>query len=219
MNIIRTKAVELATIPAIAYKQKLASGGAGIKILRIDGDQSAVCTIDKRTAELLPYSDFDGELFPLEAFDEAFDLTNGLPFSARGNIKLVPTEIEEDDVVEEAPIDQTDMTLSPEYQSLVDRFSDEKGNLNYALMNKDFIQFAAKSKTVADMIGENASQNDILVFIVKSRATVAANKKESLDDASVALLIETLDEIEPRSAFKELKAYIIRMQSRRASKR
>jgi len=219
MNIIRTKAVELTTIPAIAYKQKLASGGAGIKMLRIDRDESAVCTIDKRTGDLIPYQAFNEELFPLEAFDEAFDLTSGLPFNARGNIKLIPMEIEEEDVVEDAPAEQVDMTLSAEYQALVDRFSDYEGKLDYELMNKDFIQFAAKSKVVADMIGERASTDDILLFIIKSRTTFVANKKESLDDRSVALLIETMDEIAPRSAFKDLRAHIIRMQSRNVSKR
>jgi hypothetical protein len=42
MNIIRTTAVELSLIPAIAYKQKLASGGAGIKLFRLDQDATAV---------------------------------------------------------------------------------------------------------------------------------------------------------------------------------
>ena len=219
MNIIRTKAVELTSIPAIAYKQKLVSGGAGIKILRIDNDQSAVCTLDKRTGDMLPYRDTDEGLFPLEAFDEAFELTSGLPYSARGTIKLSPAQADAEDVAEEAPPEQIDMTLSQEYQAIIDRYSDETGRLNYTLMNKDFIQFAAKSKTVSEMIGENASRDDILIFIIKSRTTMIANQKESLDDESVNLLIETLDEIEPRSAFKELKAYIIRMQSRKGKTR
>jgi len=214
MNIIRTKAVELSSVPAIAYKQKLASGGAGIKILRSDG-QSAVCTIDKRSAEMMPYGSFDEELFPLEAFDEAFELTSSLPFSARGNIKVVEIdEIEPDDVIEEAPAEQVDMTLSPEYQAIVHRYSDERGKLNYALMNKDFIQFAAKSKVVAKMIGVGASQEEILFDIVRSRATEISRQKESLDDDSVRLLIESLDEMDPRSAFKELKAHINRMLTR-----
>jgi len=214
MNIIRTKAMELSTIPAIAYRQKLASGGAGIKILRSDG-QSAVCTIDKRTSEMVPYGIFDEELFPFGAFDEAFELTNSLPYSARGNIKVVTIEeIEPDDVTEEAPAEQVDMTLSPEYEAIVERYSDEEGKLNYALMNKDFIQFAARSKAVSKMVGENANQEDILLFIVKSRATEISRQRESLDDAEVLLLIESLDEMNPRSAYKELKAHINRMLSR-----
>jgi len=214
MNIIRTKAVELSTIPAIAYKQKLASGGAGIKILRASGE-TAVCTIDKRSSEMVPYGSFDEALFPLEAFDEAFELTTSLPYSARGNIRLVAVEeTEPDDVVEEAPAEQVDMTLSPEYQAIVERYSDERGELNYALMNKDFIQFAARSKVASNLVGENATQEEILVAVVKNRAMEISRQKESLDDGSVLLLIESLDEMNPRSAFKELKAHINRMLSR-----
>ncbi|MCL2530241.1 MAG: hypothetical protein FWE41_07965 [Coriobacteriia bacterium] len=219
MNIIRTKAVELSVIPAIAYKQKLASGGAGIKILRTDGS-SAVCTIDKRSAEMVPYGPLDEEQFPFAAFDEALELTNSLAYSARGNIKVVELEeVQPDDVIEEAPVEQVDMTLSPEYEAIVERYSDEKGELNYTLMNKDFIQFAARSKVVSQMIGEGAGQEDILLFIVKSRATEISRQKESLDDASVLLLIESLDEMNPRSAFKELKAHINRMLSRNKPRR
>ena len=216
MDIIRTKAVELTVIPAIAYKQKLASGGAGIKIMRMDCDKSAVYTIDKRTGEPVPYGVIDEALFPAEAFDEAVEQVNGLPYSARGNIKIsVFEQILQDDVIEDSPEDQVDMTLSPEYNAIVERYSDEKGKLNYQLMNKDFIQFASKSKVVNDMAANKATQEDILLFIIKSRATLISGKKESLDDKSVKLLIETLDEIDPRSAFKELKAYIKRILARK----
>ena len=216
MNIIRTKAVELTVIPAIAYKQKLASGGAGVKIMRMDCDKSAVYTIDKRTGESVPYGVIDEELFPPEAFDEAIEQVIGLPYSARGNIKIsVFEQVLQDDVIEDAPEDQVDMTLSPEYAAIIERYSDEKGKLNYQLMNKDFIQFASKSKVVSDMAANRATQEEILLFIIKSRATFIAGKKESLDDESVKLLVETLDEIDPRSAFKELKAYIKRILARK----
>ena len=211
MNIIRTKAVELSSISAIAYKQKLAAGGAGIKIIRTDG-QKAVCTIDKRTADMVPYGIIDESLFPSEAFDEAFELTNSLPYSARGNIRLVAVEeAQADDVSEQAPAEQVDMTLSPEYIAIVDRYSDEKGKINYTLMNKDFIQFAARSKVVGTLIDGGSNQDEILETIVKSRATEISGQRMSLDDESVRRLIETLDEIDPRSAFKELKAHINRM--------
>ena len=211
MNIIRTKAVELVTIPAIAYKQKLSAGGAGIKILRIDGDKSAVCTIDRRRGDCVPYGVVDEELFPMEAFDEALELLIGLPYSARGNIKLAAMQVQAEDVVEEAPPEQIDMTLSAEYKALVERYSDEKGKMNYQLMNKEFIQFVSKSKTANDMASQKATQEEILIFVVKSRAALVSGAKESLDDSSTAMLIETLDEIDPRSAFKELKAYINRI--------
>ena len=211
MNIIRTKAVELSTVTAIAYKQKLASGGAGIKIMLTDG-QTAVCTIDRRSSDLVPYGGYDESLFPMEAFEEAFELTNSLPYSARGNIKLMAVEeAQPDDVSEQAPAEQVDMTLSLEYKAIVERYSDEKGKINYTLMNKDFIQFAAKSKIVRTLVDEGAKQAEILETIVKSRASEISGQRNSLDGKSVKLLIETLDEIDPRSAFKELKAHINRM--------
>ena len=217
MNIIRTKAVELSGISAMAYKMKLASGGAGIKIIRTDG-KTAVCTIDKRTGGVVPYGKFDEALFPLAAFEEAVELTIGQPYSARGKIKVVVAEAEPqedaEDVTEQAPAEQVDMTLSPEYEAIIKQYSDAAGKINYVLMNKDFIQFAAKSKIVAKMVDAKMGQDEVLITIVKSRAAEIAGLKENLDDDSVKLLIETLDEIDPRSAFKELKAHINRMLSK-----
>ena len=212
MNIIRTQAIELSNIPAIAFKQKLAAGGAGLKLQRLDTDEAAVFTIDRRTGDAVPYGPFKAGLFPEEAVQEALELTQGLPYSARGKIavKGFSTLAAEPEDVTEEQADAIDMVDSDEYEAIVSRYSDEKGQLNYTLMNKDFIQFAAKSKAVADMTAARASEEDILGFIVKSRATFLSGKRQSLDDAQVAALIETLDEINPRSAFKELRASIRR---------
>jgi hypothetical protein len=67
---------------------------------------------------------------------------------------------------------------------------------------------------VSNLLGEGAQQDKILETVVKSRAAEIAQKKESLDDEKVRLLIESLDEMNPRSAFKELKAHINRLLSR-----
>jgi len=219
MNIIRTAAVELSVIPAIAYKQKLKSGGAGVKLIRLDCESSAVASIDKRNAEPVAYGTVDESLFPYEALVEAVELTVGLPFSARGKISLnVSCNAETEDVVEEeAP--KTDMALSAEYTAIVERYSDEKGKMNYQLMNRDFMSFASKSKVVSEMIGKMELTDDILLHIIKNRAAHIADKKESLEDGEVKALIEVLDEIDPRSAFKELKAYLNRQLSAAGGKR
>ncbi|MCL2699938.1 MAG: hypothetical protein FWE68_06455 [Defluviitaleaceae bacterium] len=215
MNIIRTKAVELSSIPAIAFKLKLSSGGAGLKLIRLDCETTAVATIDKRSGEAVIEPRTDMGLFPAEAFCEAIELTCGLPYSSRGKISVhVSEKLETEEVGEEAP-EKIDMVDSDEYKAITDRYSDEKGKMNYSLMNKDFIQFASKSKTVADMVAANASPDEIVAFVVKSRATFITGKKESLPDPMVTALINTLDEIDPRSAFKELKAHIKRMMARR----
>ena len=218
MNVIRTQIVELTAIPAIAYKQKLASGSSGLKIQRLDSDNTASATLDKRTGDAVPFGNFCANLFPSEAFDEAIELTIGLPYSKRGTVKINiqeadnATETATD--VETVEIEKISMIASDEYAAIIARYSDENGKLNYALMNKDFIQFAAKSKVVGDMVGGKNSPEDILVFIVKSRAAFIAGKKDDLNDASAKALIETLDEIDPRSAFKELKLHINKMLAR-----
>ena len=215
MNIIRTQAVELTTIPAIAYKQKLASGGSGLKLFRLDQNTTAVFTIDKRTGLLLPYGKIDNKLFPEEALDEAMEMTTGLPYSARGKINVTVFEIKEpEDVTEDEP-EAIDMVDSDEYAAIVERYTDEKGKINYRLMNKDFIQFAAKSKIVNDLVTSRAEEDTIIMHIIKNRAAYLANKKDSLSDDETRALIETLDEIDPRSAFKELSAHIRRMLSRK----
>ena len=212
MNIIRTAAVELTAIPAIAYKQKLSSGGAGIKLLRLDQNACAIFTIDRRTGEGGAYGPYDAALFPDEAVAEALELTGGLPYTARGKLNITVFEEKKDsEDVEETETAKIDMVDSDEYKALLERYTNEKGKLNYALMNKDFIQFASKSRMVATMAAEKAAVGDILLFIVKSRTALLAGKKDSINETEAAALIETLDEIDPRSAFKELSSYIKRL--------
>ena len=212
INIIRTPAVELTTIPAIAYKQKLASGGSGIKIFRLDTDAVAVLTMDRRTGEGVPRGMMDAQLFPEEAVSEAIALTTGMAYSARGKIKVsLQEDITEADDVEESETEKIDMVGSAEYIAIIDRYSDEKGKLNYPLMNKDFIQFASKSKTVNEMVENKADIEELLRHILKNRAGFVSGLKETLSDAQTDALLETLDEIDPRSAFKELSQHLKRM--------
>lgn len=218
MNIIRTSAVELTTIPAIAYKQKLKAGGSGIRIIRLDQEAVAVATVDKRTGEAIPYKIFDEKLFPVEALDEAIEMTTGLPYSSRGNIKITVTDTNQEEDVTDLDIEDIDMVDSPEYQALIEQYCDEKGKLNYMLMNRDFIKFASKSKVVSEMLASGKSTDEILQFVVSSRASTLANSKNVLSQDHIVALIETLDEIDPRSAFKDLKNYIKRLQGRNKKK-
>jgi hypothetical protein len=217
MNIIRTKVVELSTIPAVAYKIKLRLGGSGIKLHFTDQDATAFAEIDKRTGDVIldPLS----ESAPLlqEGFEEAQELLAGLPYSARGKVKImVSNENEDDEITEEdaAKITAACMVNSDEFQAITDRFSDENGKINYTLMNKQFIQFASSSSVVRKMAAERAKTNDILMFVLKNRAAFLANKREHLPDEEAFALLDALNEINPRSAFKELNLHLRKMVSR-----
>ena len=215
MNIIRTTVVELTSIPAIAYKQKLLKGGSGIKILRLDMDANAIFTLDKRGGNPVPFSNkVDENLFPISAIEEAVELTEGLPYSSRGKIKVSVFETIKEDEDVDIEVDEKeaiDMVDSDEYLAIIDRYSDEFGKINYQLLNKNFIQFANKSKLVMDLINNNASEEDILIHIIKNRAAYLANLKTTITDEEALAIIETLDEIGTRGAFKELKNHLRRM--------
>ncbi|MCL2379130.1 MAG: hypothetical protein FWC77_08405 [Defluviitaleaceae bacterium] len=219
MNIIRTKVVELEMIPAVAYKIKLKSGGSGIKMHRTDQDMTVFAEVDKRTGDIIIDGRVNESLFPYPAFDEAMDLLAGLPYSARGKVKImVSDEVEDDEVCTDGAKDDLPtackMLESDEFNAIIDRFSDESGKLNYALMNKQFMQFAQTSKVVGEMIGRRDSENDIRLFVLKNRAAFLANKREHLSDDEAKALLEALNEINPRSAFKELNLYIRKRMAR-----
>lgn len=218
MNIIRTKVMELEMIPAVAYKIKLKSGGSGIKMHRTDQDVTVFAEVDKRTGDIIIDGKVDQNLFPYASFDEAMDLLAGLPYSARGKVKImVSDEVEDDEVCTDAGADlpsAAQMLESDEFKAIVDRFSDESGKLNYALMNKQFMQFAQSSKVVGEMIGRKESEGDVRMFILKNRAAFLANKREHLTDDEANALLDALNEINPRSAFKELNLYLRKRMSR-----
>jgi hypothetical protein len=85
--------------------------------------------------------------------------------------------------------------------------------MNYAKMNKDLIQFASRNKTVAAMAGEGEKREDILRRIVQIRTSGLTKNKEYMTPEVTQALIDTLEELDTRSAFKELKAHITRMLS------
>jgi len=220
MNIIRTKVVELNEIPAMAYKIKLKGGGSGIKIIRTDKEAFIFAEINKRSGEILPEV-FTND-FPAEAFEEAVELLTGMPYSARGKVKIAVSEAVDAQEIEvpedEAPGTHEDPLAnaadSDEFIAITGMYTDISGRMNYPLMNKQFIQFVAKNKTVSKMVGERASEKDILIHVIKNRAAFLAGKKDNLSDDETLALIDAIEEIDPRSAFKDLKLHIRKMLAR-----
>ena len=222
MNIIRSKVVELENFPAVAYKVKLKQGGSGIKLHRTDKDETAFAQVDKRSGEAAIPKNISADIFPAEAFEEANELLLGLPYSSRGKVKILVMDTVEEDEIEvpegEAPGCHKDPGAnavdSDEFIALSAMFSDENGKMNYKLMNKQFIQFAARNKKVSELVGQKASADEILLSIIKNRAAFFAGNRDNLEDSQALALIEAIEEIDPRSAFKELKLHIRKMLAR-----
>ena len=209
---IRTKAVKLSVIPAIAFRQKLQAGGSGITILRSDVKQPGIASISNSTGEAIPNKQTDLQKYPLEAFKEAMDLTRGLPYKKQKNVKadekIFMEEHKDDDKLPEEEI----IIDSAEYQKIIDRYSDKSGKLSYDLMNKDFIRFAKSSSVVRDMIAEGKKEAPIRNYIISNKIkNITGNDK--LSSKELKKIVELLDEVSPKGVYKELNNEIRRMLS------
>ena len=206
---IRTEAVRTTLIGGLAYKQKLGSGGAGLTILT--PDDRAVFTINKRDGACVPFGQVDGGVFTPEVIGEAMALTKGLPFKLKGKI----TKVYADNHCDETPAEQEtddaksdiDVIASVEYKEFVAQYTDKNDNFSYQIMNKELIQFAARSSVVKGMLADRFNVDAIVRYIVKSRAADLARNK-GMDDDMLKAFIETMDSMNTRSAFKELNSYL-----------
>ena len=103
---------------------------------------------------------------------------------------------------------------SDEFVAISGVYSDDSGKMNYSLMNKQFIQFASSSKTVSEMIGNRIPTDEILMFVIKNRASHLANKREFLSDEDAKALMDAIEELDPRGAFKDLKLHLRKQSAR-----
>ena len=75
--VIRTRLVELSTLEAVAYRQKLRGGQSGVVILRPDTAQPGLALLNHQSGQPDPAANTPADLYPLEAFQEALELTSG----------------------------------------------------------------------------------------------------------------------------------------------
>jgi hypothetical protein len=209
---IRTKMVELSTIEAAAYRRKLKGGKSGVVIMRYDSTQPGLASLNKGTGEPDLAANVPLDLFPVEAFKEALELTSGMPYSRRGAVKLSGVSEEPADV-EETPEELATID-SAEYEAVVAAYTNRKGELSYDLINKEYIQFAKSSKVVADMVANKASVEDIRNHVAKVKLeALTGNKSLTIDQ--VKLIIDMLDEVSPKHVLKEFNDEIRKLLARK----
>ncbi|HIK15813.1 MAG TPA: hypothetical protein IGS53_11090 [Leptolyngbyaceae cyanobacterium M33_DOE_097] len=214
---IRTKLVELSTLAAVAYRQKL-KDGPGVVILRYDTTQPGFASISRKTGEPVPSPNTNLEIYPLEAFQEAIELTGGMPYSRRGKVQLsgeAPAETTGD--IEEFLAEDFAVVDSAEYRAIVDAYTNKKGDLSYDLLNKDFIQFAKSSKIVSDMVNNQVSLDDLRDYIIKVKFETLTGSP-NLTPSQMNSIVEVLDEVSPRYLFRELNDELKKMLSQAKAK-
>ena len=206
---IRTETVRLSRIAGLAFKQKMAAGGAGLTI--ITPDDRAVFTINKRDGSTVPYGVVDAKLFNSKVVEEALDLTRGLSYKRLGSI----TKVYDDSHCDESSVDleteddkpSVDVVASKEYEGFIMEYTDKNGKFSYQLMNRDLMKFYESSSVAKKMAADAESDDAIAGYVIRSKAVSLARTK-SMSDDFLAAFIETFDSMNTRSAFKELKAHI-----------
>ena len=210
---IRTEVVKLTVIPAIAFRQKLPTGGAGVTIVTTDSEQPGLASISKTSGEPIPSTNTPLAIYPIKAFAEAIALTAGMPYRKRGGVKVTQEKIEE--VAPEPVPEESEEALldSREYQKIVDAYTDKNGKLSYDLLNKDLIQFANRSGRVKTMLDEKQDIETIRNYIITTKfAEITGNNNFS--EAQAIKAAELLDEVSPKGVFKELNAELRRMAAK-----
>ncbi len=203
---IRTDTVDLTVIKAVAFRQKLMSGGSGITILRYDMDQPGIASISKTSGEPIPTDNTPADVYPAEAFREAIKLTAGMPYKKRGGVRLTKQSVKETPPEKSEEFTEEDVIIdSGEYKKLVEAYTDKNGKLSYDLLNRDLIRFAHASKIVRTMIEEGTALKKVRSYIVCTKfRNIIGSKKPT--EAQVLKMADLLDEVSPKSAFKALDA-------------
>ncbi|MBR5754907.1 MAG: hypothetical protein IKX97_03675 [Erysipelotrichaceae bacterium] len=203
---IRTNTVKLSVIKAMAFRQKLASGGSGITIIRPDYSQPGIASISTKTGEVIPTKNCNRKMFPDEAFAEAMELTRGMPYKNQRKVKVDGRIFEEEAETEEIVKEEVFID-SKEYQKIIDKYSDKNGRLSYDLMNKDFIKFAKTSDVVAQMVSEKKSAASIRNYVISSKLRSITGNRQ-LGSKELKKIVELLDEVSPKGVYKELNSEI-----------
>lgn len=211
---IRTRIVELSSAEGVAYRRRLRGGQVAVVILPYAGGQPGNAILNRGTGAADPAA--SSAPFTPETWAEAVDETRGLPFTARGAVRVsadmagfgLPDPDGQDDETEVATV------CSDEYQAIVAAYTDKRGQLSYALLNKDFIQFLKSNRHVAKLAADGAGLEAIRAHVVRAKLEWLTGNRD-LTDAQIARIVEMLDEVSPKSVFRELDSEIRRMLARR----
>ena len=207
---IRTSIVQLTTMTAIAYRQKINGNKSGIVIVRPDVAQPGIAAISRTSGEPILTANTAADKYPIEAFKEAMELTAGMPYkNSRGvkyeDYKPVEAEVENEEVLPEAVVID-----SAEYQAVVTKYTDKNGKLSYDLLNKDMIHFLnGPSAVVQEMIKAGDPVETIRNYIVGLKFRDITGNHD-LSDAQVLKMVEMIDEVSPKGVFKEFNAEIVK---------
>ena len=212
--VIRTRLIELSTLEAVAYRQKLRGGQSGVVILRPDTAQPGLALLNHQSGQPHPAPNTPADLYPLEAFQEALELTSGLPYSSRGPVRSpaavpgAPAAAAVDaaaapELAEEPSGADLATVNSADYQAIVKAYTNKKGEISYDLLNKALIQAARSNPYVSELVARGASEAEIRDHVVKANFEAVTGNR-AISPAEVQTILELLDAVSPRSVLRDL---------------
>jgi hypothetical protein len=212
--VIRTRLVELSSLEAVAYRQKLRGGQSGVVILRPDTAQPGLALLNHQSGQPDPAANTPADLYPLEAFQEALELTSGLPYSSRGPVRspaavpnapaVAAVEAPAAPELAEEPSGADLATVnSADYQAIVKAYTNKKGEISYELLNKALIQAARSNPYVAELVARSASEAEIRDHVVKANFEAVTGNR-AISQAEVNAILELQDAVSPRSVLRDL---------------
>ncbi|MFM7267413.1 MAG: hypothetical protein ACKOZT_02335 [Cyanobium sp.] len=223
--VIRTRLVELSSLEAVAYRQKLRGGQSGVVILRHDTAQPGLALLNHQSGQPDLAAHTPAALYPIEAFQEALELTSGLPYSSRGPVRSPASLPGASAAPEAAAPEAAELAEDPassdlatvngaDYQKIVKAYTNRKGEISYDLLNKSLIQAALGNPYVAEMVARGASEQEIRDHVVKANFEAVTGNR-FLSQAEITAILALLDAVSPRSVLAELNAEIRRLLAAR----
>ncbi len=209
---IRSNVVRLTSMQAVAYRQKLPSGGSGIVILKKGISQPGIASISKSSGEAILTTNTPVNEYPQEAFAEAIALTNGMPYRKLGGVKYVDEVVAENDDETVEAVPEESIVSMEEYQAIIATYTNKDDKFSYDLLNKDLIKLANSNKQVQAMIADGSEEEDICVCLAGIRFRDLTGNAE-ITDEQVKSIVVMLDEIYDKGVFKELKSELRKMLS------
>ena len=205
---IRTNVVNLKSIDAVAYREKMGGATPRIVILRYDSKQPGIAEISRTSGDPIIAKNTPCKLFPKKAFKEAMELTHGMSYRNQKAVKLEKHEVvdkkkdkKKEKVEEEIFID----TVA--FNKIQKKYTDKKGNFSYDLLNKDLIKFANSSSKVKELLEEGKTVKAVSKYIVEHKFRTVG-KNPNLTSKQINAMVELLDEQSPKGVLKELNDYL-----------
>ena len=197
---IRTNIVTLTVIPnTIAYRQKNARGGKSIVVMKLGHEQPGIAGISMKTGEPVLTDNTNPKVFPVKAFKEAIELTNGMPYRKLGRVMATADMFKETIDDDPTPVTVID---TDEYQKIIDMYTDKDGKFSYSLYNKDLIKFMNSSQVVKNMIADNTPESTIRDYVVGVKIR-EITKNHDLTKQEIDKISEMLDEIYDKGVYRE----------------